>query len=160
MLRRHRMNMIPLILKLSRRWRVAGQHHVSVALSPAKRSGTHCTRGWLEHRTFPDGWLEEKEKNSSLTGASNPKPPVHRRSLYRLCSRGSSYVTLHFLFFSVTKVIIPAVLSRFLLRHTSFSFFFQWLRSLYRLCSRGSSYVTFHFLFFSDLILCQWLLNA
>jgi len=49
----------------------------------------------------------------------------------------------------VTKVIIPAVLSRFLLRHTSFSFFFQWLRSLYRLCSRGSSYVTLHSLFFS-----------
>jgi len=61
------------------------------------------TRGWLEPRTFPDGWLEEK--NSSLTGGRTQNFQFIE-SRYFGCAIPVS-LTSHFIFFFQISNFVP-----------------------------------------------------
>jgi hypothetical protein len=51
---------------------VGGQHHVSAALPPGKRPGTHCTGGWVGPRAGVDRCRKSRSNRHSIPGPSIP----------------------------------------------------------------------------------------
>ena len=62
----------PLILNLSPRWELVVKPYVPPALRHANNSGSHCRRGWVDQRDFPEG--SGTEKVSFPCKDSNPGP--------------------------------------------------------------------------------------
>ena len=47
---------------------IVGQRHAPASLSPVKRRGTHCVRGWLGPRTGLDGCRKCRLYQNSIPG--------------------------------------------------------------------------------------------
>jgi len=47
---------------------MGGQRHAPADLLPGKRPGTHCTGGWVGHRTGRDGCEESRSTVAVLSG--------------------------------------------------------------------------------------------
>jgi len=52
---------------------VGGQRHVPAALPPGKRSGTHCTGGWVGPRAGLDGCGKSRHHRDSIPRPSSPQ---------------------------------------------------------------------------------------
>jgi hypothetical protein len=59
---------------------MGGQRNVQAALSPGRRPGTHCTRGWVGHRAGLD-----------VCGKSRPTPGFDSRTAQRVVSCYTDY---------------------------------------------------------------------
>ena len=75
---------------LGAKWGVDGQHHSLAALSPGKRSGIHCTVGWVGPRAGLD--LCGKSRRIGILTLYRP---ARSKSLYHLRYPGINKSDLH-----------------------------------------------------------------
>ena len=59
---------------------MGGQRHAQAALSPGRRPGTYCTRGWVGHKAGLDG-----------CGKSRPTPGFDPRTVQLVASCYTDY---------------------------------------------------------------------